>query len=119
MLDLEQPEQAMAFWRGILIQFPGLTLSNGTPLHQAMKELAVDAGLQLENHNRQDSALKAYAEALKEDENYLPALLHRAWLLERLQRHAEARPLWEKALTLDPDAVDPSGTPVSNHVKPA
>lgn len=118
MLDMEQPEKAMHFWRGILASSPDFRLGNGVPLRQALLEVAVDAGLKLEQHGRTETALRAYAEALKEDAGHVPALIHRAWLLKKLGRNEEALPLWQKVLQLRPDATDPQGDPIRLHVQP-
>ncbi len=116
LLDLEQPEQAMEFWQAVLAGQPGFTLSNGALLRQVMPELTVDAALQLEARGRVNVALRAYAEALKLDADFMPALVHRAWLLEHMGREEEALPLWMKVLEAHPDATDPSGARVSNRI---
>lgn len=117
LLDLEQPEQAMAFWQGVLDAAPGFTVSGGKPLGRAMLELAVDAGLQLEAHGRTDAALRCYAEAVRLDGDWIPGLTHRAWLLEKLQRPAEALPLWKRIVELDPNAADPAGHPIRERMQ--
>lgn len=117
LLDLEQPEQAMAFWQSVLAKQPQFTLSSGELLEKAMPVLAVDAALQLEAHGRQETALRAYAEALRLDGSFSPALVHRAWLLDKMGRASEALPLWKKVLELHPDATDPSGRPVRDRIK--
>ena len=50
MLDMEQPEQAVAFWQGVLKEYPSLTLASGADLGTIMPEIVVDAALQLEAH---------------------------------------------------------------------
>ena len=117
LLDMEQPEQAMAFWQGILDADPGFTVTGGKPLGRAMVELAVDAGLQLEAHGRTDAALRCYAEAVRLDGDWIPGLTHRAWLLEKVQRPDEARPLWERIVALDPNAADPAGHPIRDRIQ--
>ena len=117
LLDMEKPEEAMAFWNSVLATIPHFALNNGTHLHAILHELASDAGVQLEAHGRFDSALRAYAEALKIKPDFLPALVHRAWLLEQTGRPAEALPVWKKVLELDPTATDPAGKPVSSRIQ--
>lgn len=117
LLDMEQPEQAMAFWRSVLEKEPEFTLSSGELLKKAMPALATDAALQLEAHGRRETALRAYAEALKLEDAFVPALVHRAWLLENMERPAEALPLWKKVLELHPDATDPAGRPVRERIE--
>lgn len=117
MLDLEQPEQAVAFWNSVLAAQPDFTLSSGIQLRQAMPEVVSDAAIQLEAHGRKDAALRAYGEALKIDDSYAPALVHRAWLLENLGRADEAQPLWKRVVELYPDATDPAGNPVRDRIK--
>ena len=117
LLDMEQPEQAMAFWQSVLDKEPEFTLSSGEPLRKVMPALATDAALQLEAHGRQETALRAYAEALKLDGAFVPALVHRAWLLENMGRPAEALPLWQRVLELQPDATDPEGKPIRDRIK--
>ena len=117
MLDMEQPESAMAFWRGVVEAQPDFSLGNGTPLRSVMHEVAADAAMQLEAHGRNEASLRAYAEALNMKADFLPALVHRAWLLEKVGRGGEAMPLWKKVLELSPDATDPSGKPVRERVR--
>ena len=117
LLDMEKPEEAMAFWNSVLAASPHFALNNGMHLHSILHELASDAGVQLEAHGRFDSALRAYAEALKIKPDFLPALVHRAWLLEQTGRPAEALPLWKKVLELDPSATDPAGKPVNSRIQ--
>jgi len=117
LLDMEQPENAMRFWRGVVEAQPDFSLGNGTPLRSVMHEVATDAAMQLEAHGRNDVALRAYAEALNMKSDFLPALVHRAWLLEKVGRGDEAMPLWKKVLELSPDATDPSGKPVRERVR--
>ena len=117
LLDMEQPEQAMAFWQSVLDAAPDFTVSGGVPLGRAMVELAVDGGRQLESHGRTEAALRCYAEALRLDGGFVPALTHRAWLLEKVQRPAEALPLWKRIVELDPDAADPAGRPIRDRIQ--
>lgn len=116
LLDLEQPEQAVAFWQSILAEHPDFVLSSGAALRQVMPEVLVDAALQLEAHGRKETALRAYGQALKLDASFTPALVHGAWLLEGLGRSAEALPLWKRLLEIHPDATDPAGRPVRDRV---
>ena len=117
LLDLEQPEQAVAFWQSVLKDDPGFMLSSGVALRQIMPEIVVDAGLQLEAHNKKETALRAYAQALSLDDSYAPALVHRAWLLEGMGRADEALVLWKRVLEMHPDATDPEGKPVRDRIK--
>jgi len=117
LLDMERPEDAMAFWNAVLAKEPHFALGNGTHLHAIIHELASDAGVQLEAHGRYDAALRAFAEALKIKPDFLPALMHRAWLLEQTGRGAEALPLWKRVLELEPKAIDPAGKPVSDRIR--
>ncbi len=116
LLDLEQPEQAVAFWNSVLAAQPDFTLSSGIRLRQAMPEVVADAAIQLEAHGHKDAALRAYGEALKLDDSFAPALVHRAWLLEGMGRSEEAQPLWQRVVELYPDATDPAGNPVRDHI---
>lgn len=116
MLDMEQPEQAVAFWQSVLKDYPSLTLASGAELGKIMPEILVDAALQLEAHGRKDTALRAYEQALKLDSSFAPALVHGAWLMEGMGRSAEAQPLWKRVLELYPDATDPAGKPVRDHI---
>lgn len=117
LLDMEQPQNAMAFWREMLVQQPELALGNGALLRDVMHEVAADAAMQLEAHGRYESALQAYAEAVNVKADFLPALVHQAWLLDKLERREEALPLWKKVLELAPDATDPSGKPVRERIR--
>ena len=117
LLDMERPEEAMAFWRSVLEKQPEFVLGSGTHLHAVLHELATDAGSQLEAHGRFDTALRAYGEALKVKPDFLPALVHRAWLLEQTGNVAEALPLWKRVLELSPEATDPAGKPVRDRVR--
>ena len=117
LLDMEKPKEAMTFWNSVLATNPHFALNNGTHLHAIIHELASDAGVQLEAHGRYDSALRAYAEALKIKPDHLPALVHSAWLLEQTGRPADALPLWKKVLELEPNATDPAGKPVRDRVR--
>ena len=76
-----------------------------------------DAALQLEAHGRKEVALRAYEEALKLDDSFAPALVHRAWLLEGMGRADEAQSLWKRVVELYPDATDPTGKPVRDRIK--
>lgn len=116
MLDLEQPEQAVEFWQSVLREYPGLTLSSGAELSKIMPEIVVDAALQLEAHGRKVVALRAYEQALKLDPSFAPALVHGAWLMEGMGRAADAQPLWKRVLERYPDATDPAGKPVRDHI---
>ena len=116
MLDLEKPEQAVAFWQSVLKDNAGFTLASGAELRQIMPQILADAALQLEAHDRKDAALRAYRESLKLDDTFAPALVHGAWLLEGMGRSAEALPLWKRVLELYPDATDPAGKPVRDRV---
>lgn len=116
MLDMEQPEQAVAFWQGVLKEYPSLTLASGADLGTIMPEIVVDAALQLEAHGKKDTALRAYEQALKIDASFAPALVHGAWLLEGMGRASEALPLWKRVLERYPDATDPAGRPVRDHL---
>ena len=117
LLDMERPEEAMAFWRSVLEKQPEFALGSGTHLHAVLHELATDAGSQLEAHGRFDTALRAYGEALKVKPDFLPALVHRAWLLEQTGNAAEALPLWKRVLELSPEATDPAGKPVRDRIR--
>ena len=117
MLDMERPEEAMAFWKSVLAEQPEFALGSGTHLHAILHELAADAGNQLEQHGRYDSALRAYAEALKVQPDFLPALVHRAWLLEQTGAAGEALPLWKRVLELSPEATDPAGKPIRDRIR--
>ena len=116
MLDLEQPEQAVAFWQSVLREYPGLTLASGADLGKIMPEILVDAALQLEAHGRKATALRAYEQALKLNDAFAPALVHGAWLMENMGRAADAQPMWKRVLELYPDATDPAGKPVRDHI---
>jgi hypothetical protein len=48
--------------------------------------------------------------------DFLPALVHRAWLLEQTGRAEEALPLWKKVVELSPEATDPAGKPVRDRL---
>jgi tetratricopeptide (TPR) repeat protein len=117
LLDMERPEEAMAFWQSVLEKQPHFALGNGAHLHSVIHELASDAGVQLEAHGRYETALRAYAEALKVKPDFLPALVHRAWLLEQTGRAGEALPLWKKVVELSPEATDPAGKPVRDRIR--
>lgn len=117
LLDMEKPAEAMAFWHSVLEKTPHFALNNGTHLHSIIHELASDAGVQLEAHGRYDAALSAYAEALKIKPDFLPALVHRAWLLDQTGRGSEALPLWKRVLEISPEATDPAGKPVRDRVR--
>lgn len=117
LLDMEQPEQAVAFWQSVVKEDPGFMLSSGVGLGQVMPEIVVDAGLQLEARGRKEAALRAYEQAIGLDGSFAPALVHGAWLLEGLGRAGEALPLWKKVLELHPDATDPAGHPVKDRFK--
>ena len=119
MVDMEAPARALAFWRGILKMNPEFMLSNGSRLAEALPGIAIDAGHHLENIGRQEAALQAYAGAMEANPSHVQAVVHRAALLERLGRAGEALPLWRRALALDPQAVDPQGTPVRNRIDPS
>ena len=117
LLDMEKPEEAVAFWNSVLARVPHFALNNGTHLHAIIHELVADAGVQLEAHGRYDTALRAYAEALKLMLDFLPALVHRAWLLEQTGRGNEALPLWKRVVELDASALDPAGKPVRDRIR--
>lgn len=117
LLDLEQPEQAVAFWQSVLKENPSLTLASGAELRTIMPEILVDAALQLEAQGKKNTALVAYRQAIKIDDSFAPALVHGAWLLEGQGRSAEAQPLWQRVLELYPDATDPAGKPVRDRIK--
>lgn len=117
LLDRKDPESAMAFWNSVLAERPHFELNNGTHLHAILHELATDAGVQLEAHGRDEAALAAYAEALKVKPDFLPALVHRAWILDKLDRAGEALPLWKRVHELAPDALDPAGKPVRERIR--
>ena len=117
LLDMEKPEEAVAFWNSVLARVPHFALNNGTHLHAIIHELVADAGVQLEAHGRYETALRAYAEALKLKPDFLPALVHRAWLLEQTGRGNEALPLWKRVVELDASALDPAGKPVRDRIR--
>ena len=50
------------------------------------------------------------------DGTFSPALVHQAWLLDKMGRSSEALPLWKKVLELHPDATDPAGRPVRERI---
>ena len=116
LLDREQPEQAVSFWKSVLKKAPDFTLSSGAELKALVPELLVDAAFQLESRGRKDPALRAYRQAWTWDENFLPALIHGAYLLEGMGRSSEAEPLWKRVLALQPDATDPAGRFVRDHI---
>lgn len=117
LLDMAQPEKAMAFWESVLAERPDFALGNGAPLSRVMLELAVDGGIQHEKTGHPEVALRAYSEALRLAPSDLPALVHKAWLLDGLKRGGEALPLWQKVLELSPEATDPAGKPVRDRVR--
>lgn len=117
MLDMERPEDAMSFWKNVLAEQPEFALGSGTHLHAVLHELATDAGMQLEAHGRYESALRAYAEALKVRPDFLPALVHNAWLLEQTGSAEKALPLWKRVFELSPEATDPAGKPVRDRIR--
>ena len=116
LLDRKQPEQASSFWKTVLKRVPDFTLSSGAELKALIPELMVDAAFQLESRGRKEIALRAYTQAWAWDENFLPALIHGAYLLEGMGRSSEAEPLWKRVLALQPDAADPAGLPVREHI---
>lgn len=117
MLDMARPAAAMDFWKGELAKHPDITLGSGAKLGAVLHEIALDAAMQLESHGLYDAALAAYAEAQKVKPDFVPALIHNAWLLENMKRQAEALPLWKRVLELQPDAYDPAGKPVRDHIR--
>jgi tetratricopeptide (TPR) repeat protein len=117
MLDMEQPENAVLFWRSILAQYPDMVIAQGQRLSLAMPDILEDAAHQLEARGRYDAALRAYGEVLGCDESRLSSIIHRADLLEKFQRQEEAFSLWKKALELDPQVTDPSGKPVRDRIR--
>ncbi len=116
LIDLGQAKDAVAFWKGVLAGDAGFTFSNGRLLAQAIPELCADAAAELEQRGNAGQALIACEEALGMDENFLPALLRKAWLLEKTGRASDARPFWKKALEIKADALDPAGVPVRSHI---
>jgi Tfp pilus assembly protein PilF len=54
-------------------------------------------------HGRYEGALDLYDNALKANPDSLPALLGKAIALHKLRRLSEARPLYQRVLTLDPN----------------
>ncbi len=116
LTDLGQVSEALAFLKGVLAENPGFTLSNGRQLADFLPEFCADAAEHLEQKGKPDKALLACDEALKMNERYLPALLRKAWLLEKTGRAGDARPVWENALKIKPDALDPAGVPVRSRI---
>ncbi len=116
LIDLGQVREAAAFWKGVLAKDPGFTLSSGKLLASALPGLCADAAAELERRGEAEQALLACEEALKIEEGFLPALVRKAWLLEKTGRAADARPVWKKALEIKADALDPAGVPVRSHI---
>ena len=116
LLDLGQVREAAAFWKGVLAKDPGFALSDGRLLAEAMPQILAEAAEDLERRGNAEKALAACEEALEMNAQFLPALLRRAWLLEKGGRKAEARPVWESALKIKADALDPAGVPIRNHI---
>lgn len=118
MIDKADPAAALAFWKGVLERQPDLRLSSGQTLAQALPMLARDAGLHLEELGRPEAALEAYAGATELAPGEVRNVILRAELLERLGLGGEALPLWQRALELDPKAVDGQGRTVHSHIVP-
>lgn len=59
-----------------------------------------DRGVQLEREGRYEEAIAAYRKALTTAPEFVDALEHLAFLLEKLNREEEASPLWAKVLAL-------------------
>ena len=59
-----------------------------------------DLGNAYERQGMYEQAIQEYRKALKLDANFVDAIEHLAFLLEKLNRDHEASPLWERILSL-------------------
>jgi tetratricopeptide (TPR) repeat protein len=59
-------------------------------------------GVGAEDAGSSDAAIALYGRALEADPNYADAVFNLGFLLTRLERFAEATPIWERFLFLEP-----------------
>lgn len=116
-LDLGRPAEGIAAWKELLVLHPDTTMGNGTPLAEAFAPLAADAAARLEQQNRNDEALAAYALALNEQPDFIPALERMADLLEHTGQNSEAAPIRLKLKELSAHAA--SAGDAAEHTAPA
>lgn len=116
-LDLGRPADGVAAWKELIAMYPDTAMGNGTPLAEAIVSLATDAGTRLEQRNKNDDALAAYALALNEKPDFVPALERMAGLLEHMGRNDEAIPLRRKLQELT--VRTPTSGDAAEHAAPA
>lgn len=116
-LDLGRPAEGIAAWKELIALYPDTAMGDGTPLAEAFAPLATDAAVRLEQQGRNDEALAAYALALTEQPDFIPALERMADLLEHMDQKSEAAPirLKLKELSLRAAAAGAAG----EHAAPA
>ena len=116
-LDLGRPAEGIAAWKELLVLHPDTAMGNGTPLAEAFAPLATDAAARLEQQNRNHEALAAYAMALNEQPDFIPALERMADLLEHMGQNSKAAPIRLKLKELSVRAA--SADDAAEHAAPA
>ncbi len=66
-----------------------------------------ELGRLFEQKSQYDQAIAAYQDSLKQDPQYLDAMQRLAFLLEKLNRDAEAAPLWDKIWAMQGAQANP------------
>lgn len=77
---------------------PGLILEPETDLDNYIAQF--ELGRRLEKKGLWDKAVEAYRRAIDVKPDYVDAVEHLAFLLEKLNREKEASPLWERVISL-------------------
>jgi tetratricopeptide (TPR) repeat protein len=77
---------------------PELTLENERDLNDYLAQF--EAGRAYEKKGLWNKAIEAYRRAIDVKPDFVDAIEHLAFLLEKLNREKEASPLWEKVISL-------------------
>ena len=93
--------ELIADWEPASSRLEGEAAESAAPVAgPAPHQAHFDRGVELERSGKYEAAIEAYRAALDTAPEFVDAIEHLAFLLEKLNREEEASPLWEKVLAL-------------------
>ncbi len=110
----DRVNEGAAVWRELLGRNPEMEIMGGAKLKDRAGQHLAEKGLRAEEGGQATLALDYYNAALSFTPTLQDALLHKAELLEKLDRKSEARPVWQALLQLKPDAKTHDDVPVKD-----